>query len=456
MTHSAKVVWNEGMHLAQHHFQSQSRYYEESIRFSLGELFFKPYGLTASRMDADALLNGTVAVDHARGIMPDGTPFQFPDEEAPPEPLEIESTFLPTDHEQTVYLVLPAFREGVANCTRDGSLDARYVAVTRELPDETTGLDEKPVTFGRKNFRLLLSSQLEAEAEGSVVLPLARIKRDGSGRFAYDEGFIGPTLQIGGNPRIMELLGDLVQLLERKADSLSLDRDPGRDVLAQYGGKELASYWLSHAVHSGIAPLRHLLRKRRAHPEEVYSELARLAGALCTFSLRSDSASIPAYDHDGLEECLGALNRHIREHLEVTLPTTCLKVELKKRNLPSVFTGSLRDEMMQAEAQWILGIRSSGSTARVVEAATTKVKFASKTDLPVLVRTSGMAGLPLEHLTRPPRELAPRVGWEYFLIKRSGALWSSIRDSKEVGLWIPDELLEAELDLAVVVRAETG
>jgi type VI secretion system protein ImpJ len=456
MTHSAKVVWNEGMHLAQHHFQSQNRYFEESIRFSLGELFFEPYGLTASGMDADALVNGVVAVDHARGIMPDGTPFQFPDEEDLPEPLEVGSGFLPTDHEQTVFLALPAFREGAANCARDGSPSSRYVAVTRELPDETTGLDAKPVTLGRKNFSLLLSSQLEGGEGGPVTLPLARIKRDGTGRFIYDPDFIGPTLQIGGSPRIMQILGDLVQLLERKAGSLSTDRDPGREVLAQYGGKELASYWLSHAIHSGIGPLRHLQRKRRAHPEELYGEMARLAGALCTFSLRSDPASIPAYDHNGLEECFERLDGHIRKHLEVTLPTTCLKVELKQRNLPSVFTGSLRDEMMQEDAQWILGIRSSGATARVVEAATTKVKFASKVELPALVRTSGMAGLPLEHLTRPPRELAPRVGWEYFLIKRSGSLYSSIRDSKEVGLWIPDELLDADLDLAVVVREETG
>jgi len=457
MTRHAKVVWNEGMHLAQHHFQSQSRYFEESIRFALGELYFKPFGLAASALDSDALLNGTVAVTHARGIMPDGTPFQFPEEDEPPEPLEIGSVFLPTDHEQTVLLVLPAFKEGGVNCSTEPMPEHRYVAVTLARPDETTGLGEKPVTLGRKNFRLLLSSQLgEEEEPASITLPLARVKRDGSGRFVYDPEFIGPTLQIGGNPRIMDILGQLVQLLERKAETLSLDRDPRGDTLAQYGGRELASYWLSHAVHSGIAPLRHLLNKRRTHPEELYAEMARLAGALCTFSLRSDPGSVPQYDHDRLEETFEALDRHIRQHLEVTLPTTCLKVELKKRNLPSVYTGGLRDEMMEDDAQWILGFRSSESASTVVQAATTKVKFSSKEDLPVLVRTSGMAGLPMEHLTRPPRELAPRVGWEYFLIKRTGSLWPSIRDSKAVGVWVPDELIEADLDLTVVVRSEAG
>lgn len=451
MTRHAKVVWNEGMHLAQHHFQSQSRYFEESIRFALGELYFKPYGLAASALDPDALLNGTVSVTHARGVMPDGTPFQFPENDESPAPIDITSDFLPTDSERLVVLSLPPIRPGSANCSEERLPDRRYVAVTRSVPDETTGLDERPVVLGKNNFSLVLASEAD---DDSVALPIARIKRDGGGRFMYDPDFIGPTLQVGGNPRIMDLLGRLIQLLEQKAETLSLERGPAGDTLAQYGGRELASFWLSHAIHSGIAPLRHLLEKRRAHPEELYSELARLAGALCTFSLRSEPGSVPKYDHDGLEECLNALDRHIRQHLEVTLPTTCVKVAIQQRNLPSVFTGSVRDEMLPDDAQWIFGVRSKEAVSRVIQAVTTKVKFASKADLPVLVRTSGMAGLRLEHLTRPPRELAPRVGWEYFLIKRTGSLWPAIQESKEIGIWVPDELLKGELELTVVMRSE--
>jgi type VI secretion system protein ImpJ len=65
-----------------------------------------------------------------------------------------------------------------------------------------------------------------------------------------------------------------------------------------------------------------------------------------------------------------------------------------------------------------------------------------------------MAGLQLEHLTRPPRELAPRVGWEYFLIKRTGSLWPAIQESKEIGMWVPDELIKAELELTVVMPSD--
>ena len=88
MTSLSRVVWSEGMHLAQHHFQAQARYFEELTGFALQNLFFAPWGLASGELDAEALLNGTVSVTHATGIMPDGLVFSFPDDPAP-EPLEI-------------------------------------------------------------------------------------------------------------------------------------------------------------------------------------------------------------------------------------------------------------------------------------------------------------------------------------------------------------------------------
>ena len=70
MTQLSRVVSSEGMHLAQHHFQAQSRYFEDSIQFAISHLFFKPYGLIAYHLDAEALRNGIVSLIHARGVMP--------------------------------------------------------------------------------------------------------------------------------------------------------------------------------------------------------------------------------------------------------------------------------------------------------------------------------------------------------------------------------------------------
>ena len=452
MTHLARVVWNEGMHLAQHHFQTQSRYYEESIRFALEQLYFEPAGLASAGLDQDALQNGVVVLTHARGIMPDGTPFQIPETDRPPAPLDVRPIFQPTDTQQRVFLALPPHRHGAANCSAEDSAGLRYVAETRNLLDETTGLDERPVTIGRKNFGLILESSTESANEsGQVLLPIARVKRDGSGQFIYDPTFVPPCIQIGASERLMGLLRDLLALLERKAAGLSKERGETGDMLAQYGGQDLASFWLSHAIHSGIPPLRYHLQTRKSHPESLYLELARVAGALCTFSLRSDPAQIPMYDHSDLEECFAQLDKHIRSHLEITIPTTCEKVPLRRRGVRSVFTGTVREELCSDQTQWVLCVRSQEKVSRVVSSVVGKVKLASKDALPVLVQTSGMSGLELEHLVRPPNELAPRAGWEYFLVKRSGSLWKGIRDSLGVGVWVPDEIIEADLELAVIL-----
>src|SRR6266550_2763489 len=96
MKQLSRIVWNEGMHLAQHHFQAQSRFFEDAVQFALTSLFFKPYGLVACELDRDALQNDSVALVHARGIMPDGLPFDIPASDPALRPLPIGDRFSPT------------------------------------------------------------------------------------------------------------------------------------------------------------------------------------------------------------------------------------------------------------------------------------------------------------------------------------------------------------------------
>jgi len=214
MRNLSKVVWQEGMHLAQHHFQVQNRYFEDSIAFALSQLFFKPYGLAGYDLDAEALRNGTVAVVHARGVMPDGLGFHFPDADPLPPPREVRELFSPTQESHVVLLAIPPYRAGQANCAlapTAADAGARYLAEQSPVADDLTGRDEKPVSLGRKNFRLLL----DAEVSGDVVaLALARVRRDGAGAFIYDPDYIPPLLQVGASESLMELLRRVIEVLD--------------------------------------------------------------------------------------------------------------------------------------------------------------------------------------------------------------------------------------------------
>ena len=58
----SSVVWSEGMYLAPHHFQTQNRYFEDSLQFATTTLWYQPYGIPGFALDEDALRNGTISL----------------------------------------------------------------------------------------------------------------------------------------------------------------------------------------------------------------------------------------------------------------------------------------------------------------------------------------------------------------------------------------------------------
>lgn len=445
MRNLSKVVWAEGMHLAPHHFQAQSRFFEDSLQFAFSSLFFKGYGFASCRLDAEALANGTAAIISARGILPDGSPFHMPESDELPPPLAIADLFSPARDSHLLLLALPATRpEGRNFWPEDASpLEAgRYIAARRPLTDETTGRDERPVLVGRKNCRLLLDSE---PAEGFCTLPAARIRRSGTGRFIFDPNYIPPCVSLAAGDTLIALLSRLVSLLEDKA--APRPGGHGRDLLS---AREVASFWFQHAINSSLAPLRHLLASRTEHPETLYREMARLAGALCTFSLDSNPASIPLYDHDNLEATFSALDEHIRQHLELILPTTCIEVPLSTAG-DCYHNGEVADQRCFGPSRWILGVQAATGEADLIVRAPQLIKVCSEKFTPELVKRA-LPGMTLTHLPVPPSALPVSPEFQYFSISRGGPCWEHILATKRVGVYVPADLPSAQVRLFAVLE----
>jgi type VI secretion system protein ImpJ len=466
MTQLSRVVWSEGMHLAQHHFQQQGRYFEDSLQFALAQLFYKAYGVTRCELDANALRNGVVSLLHARGVMPDGLPFQIPDGDPAPPPRRIDEIFSPTQDSHLILLAIPAFRPSASNCAplpgpddRDGNgrdvTDGRgnghaprFVAEQRVVSDETTGRDEKPVSVGRKNLQLAVEAEL---GPGTVALPLARVRRDGAGHFVYDPDYVPTCLQIGGSEALMERLRRLVDLLDAKSDAMAAARRAEGRGVSNVAAQEAAGFWLLHAIHSAVAPLRQQLRARSAHPEQLYVELARLAGALCTFALDSHPRDLPAYDHDQPEECFAALDRHIRRHLEVIIPTSYATVPLARVE-PYMYAGVVADKRCFGRARWYLGISSPIGEAEVLRRVPTFVKVCSREGAAKVV-ARGLPGLTLTHAPAPPPTISPRADHLYFSIAAAGPCWQHMLMTSDVGVYVPDALPNPDLELRIAVES---
>ena len=447
MRELSPVVWSEGMHLAQHHFQAQSRYFEARAAFVCSALYFRAWGVAALELDDESLVNGTVVVRHARGVMPDGLPFLFPDDPCP-EPLAIGDLFSPTSTSHRVLLGIPPYQPGGLNVANGvgRAPDARFLSMELEASDDATGSGRRPVVVARKNFRLLIDD--EGGHGDLVTLPIARVERDGSGQFVYAPAYVPPCVRIGASARILSLLQGLVERLERKAESLRAGRQgpPGGEARSN-----VVELWLSHAIHASLAPLRHHLRTGSAHPEALFGELGRLAGALCTFAMDAHPRDLPDYDHDDLETTFSALERHIVRHLDVVLPERSFQVPLQRHE--SLFhTARLEDaRCLQPAARWFLGVRSAQARSELLRDVPRLVKVTSDTGIKKLVQRA-WAGIPLEHVPSPPATLASRIGTEYFLLQASGPAWDAIQLSEGVGIYVPGALGEVEIDLVVVLE----
>jgi type VI secretion system protein ImpJ len=451
MKQLSRLVWSEGMYLGPHHFQAQCRYFEDSVHFALASLYYAPHGVGGFELDREALLNGTLSLVHARGVLPDGLVFQMPDADPLPTARQISDLFSPIRESMTVYLAIPPRIQDGLNCslTSEGeSSSARYIAESVVLHDDNTGRDEKPVRLGRKNIRLLLDTEI---TQDMVTLPIARIRRDSSGHFVFDAQFIPPCLEISASERLMVMLRRIVEILEEKSANLTRAKLGGAKSSAGWSSQEVSNFWFLHCVNASLAPLRHFCFTKRGHPEALFDELSRLAGALCTFGLDSHPRSLPLYDHQNLQECFEALDEHIRRHLELLMPTNVIPIPLEPMG-NYYWTGPVADQRCLDHCRWIFAIRSKIGEADLIERTPRLIKICSKEFVPRLVQRA-LPGLGLNQIPIPPAAISPRLETQYFAVNRAGPCWDHIVLTRQVGVYVPGEIPQPEIELLVVLES---
>ncbi len=452
MKYLSRVVWSEGMYLGPHHFQLQNRYFEDTIRFVTSSLFFAPWGLIGCQLDAEALRNGTVNLVHARGVFPDGLVFNMPESDELPEPRNIADLFPPNRDMLGVSLAIPPHKPDGLNCvlpeSNDGQTGARFSAEARMLYDETTGRDEKPVQLGRKNIQLLLETEA---ANGQMTLPVARVTRDGSGHFVFDPGFIPPCVRIEASERLMTLLRRLIEILEDKSTTFSRAGKGDKRGWAEFSTREVANFWLLHTVNSALAPLRHLFLTRRGHPEDLYVEMLRLGGALCTFTLDSHPRELPLYNHERLDECFAQLDDHIRRRLETIVPTQYVQIPMSKR-ANYFYEGVVTDQRCIDRSRWIFGIKANVGEVEIISKTPQVVKLCSKQFVPQLVQRA-LPGLTMVHMPVAPAAIPAKVDFQYFSVAKGGPCWDHLVQTRQVGLYVPGELPNPTIELLVILES---
>jgi len=170
-----RVVWSEGMYLRPQHFQQLERYVEQYVTRRTAGLQGAYWGWLHLDIDRDAYALGRVSLLGGAGVLPDGTPFSFGAEDAPP-PYEVPGDL--TD--ELIVLALPLRRTGSEEVifSDDEGSAARFGVIEREVADgNAVALGPAVLQLARPRLRLARASS--PIACHSAVSDDARARRSG-------------------------------------------------------------------------------------------------------------------------------------------------------------------------------------------------------------------------------------------------------------------------------------
>lgn len=434
------------MFLTPQHFQTADNRVDETIQFRFNSSLFANWGVTDLRLDEEALANGLFTLRNCSGVLPDGTPFGIPEPDAAPSGRQIGVHFLPNQDSLDVFLALPERQPGGQNFKQrtDSGADAattRYTADPQEVLDENGYADAKTVQIGTRNFRLLFGGE---NLDGFVVLRIARVVRNEAGVYVPDPIFIAPCLNVASSTYLMNLLRRQIEGLISKADVLRQRGEP----LSDFNSSAVRAFWFEHTINSCVPELQHVWNVRRGHPEMAWVALLRLAGALSTFSSDPKARDLPQYDHDDLGPRFTALAEKIRGLLDTGIPVNCVSIPLRLVE-KSLWTGTVSNDDY-FHANFFLAINARIGADELIAKVPDRVKIADPDELQSLLQFA-LPGLRLRHEQNLPSAITFKLNNQYFTINQSGRVWDRIVQSRNISVFIPPDIAEAQPEILAVI-----
>jgi type VI secretion system protein ImpJ len=441
------VIWTKGAFLSPQHLQLQDRFLENLLQFQLENLSFRPWGFRSLQVSQESLAGGTFGISSAAGIMPDGMLFDIPGSDSTPPPKQLADCFEPDQTAVDIYLAVPQYRErglNVATSGREGG--ARYRAEIELFRDENTGLSEKPVQVARKNLRLLA----EGEAlDGFSALRAARVKRTETGAFQLDPRFVPPLVNFQASDYLVAMARRLVEILTARSSSISGMRRQKNQSLADFTAADIASFWLLYTINTAFPVFRHLFETRGGHPEELFSAMLSLAGALTTFSATVHPRDLPAYTHDDLGACFTELDEKLRLLLETVVPSNFVSLPLKLVQ-PSIYAASIDNDKYLVNTKMYLAIGAETSQAEIAGKTPQLVKVCSASHIEHLVRQA-LPGVPLTYVPAPPSAIPVKLNYQYFSLSQAGVAWEAVTRARNLAAYVPADLPNPQLELIILL-----
>ena len=274
------MVWYEGMGLDPHRLQQWDRANARALDARLRAVHPYGWGFTDLIVDADRLAGGEVALVRARGVFPDGLPFDAPDTDALPPPRALADVFPPTADRLVMSLAVPVERRAGANVRLQDNARAetRFVAETALVLDENTGADERAVEVARLSLVLRASTE---PAGAHALLPACEVVRAPGGAYRLSDAFVPPHTALSASPRALAVARGALELLTAKYAQFAEHRD-GLMAQRELSVRDLTALGVLSMAGQGLPELSHVVHTD-GHPAELFAALSRLAGGLSAY-----------------------------------------------------------------------------------------------------------------------------------------------------------------------------
>lgn len=442
-----RPLWNEGALLSPQQFQQQSEW--ESFRSTGVAALSSPFawGVEQVELEERLLGSGLIQITQLRLWLPDGSLVDTAVSDLPPEPRELGAS-QPSDV-VTVVIALPLMQSGLNNVQQESAMADRPLRYREEWVSvqDAFGREEEPVAVARFNFSIRFEHEDNASWQ---CCPVARLIRDGQG-WRQDQAFIPPMALFTASPVMRERLVLLNRQLRSRRQRLMSMRRESNERLADFAVADVSLFWLLNALNSHARVLTEFERFPARHPEQVWAELARLAGSMLTFSLESDLDAIPGYDHAEPEKTFPPLFELITGLLEASLPSRVIALDMLRPD-EQTWKASLHDIRLREEADLYLSVRSDVPAWQVAEKFPALCKAGSPDEVNA-ISTVALHGIPLIAVNRVPAALPVRMENQYFALDMESA---AARDMLEQGVcmfYVPALLGRLELELFAVLRS---
>jgi len=437
MSSRNRVIWSEGLFIKPQHFQQQQRYQEYLTDARLESVSGYLYGISQLEINPEYLSFGRIAIQRAKGVMPDGTVFNMPQEDTLPAALEVEDSSLAN---QIVYLALSLRSDSITEVADESQPgNSRYIERGHEVRDiHSRQGDFSNIQVSPVHMRLMFEKEDRSAYSSLAIAKIAEKRPDGS--VVLDKDFFPCNYNLTAVENLHRFVGEMAGLMRERAKNIAQRLGSP----SQGGVADVSDFMLLQALNRLQPYMQHLSQLKTLHPEILYSQLISICGEL--FSFTDDSRLAPsfsAYDHDQPTNCFAPLMAMLRQSLSIVLEPKAVSLQLHKRK-HGLMVAPVQDPDLIREADFILAVRAKIPLEELKKLFVQQTKVSSVEKIRELISLQ-LPGVGLNSLPVVPRQLPYHAGFTYFQLDRSCSSWQMLNNSSGFAFHVAGNFPELEL-----------